>query len=52
MPSALAVASASRPRITLAAAAAAKVPVVPVRCQPRMREELGLAASETRIIVS
>ena len=51
-PSALAVVSASKPRITLAAAAAPNVPVVPVRCQPHMREELGLAARLTRTIVS
>ncbi|CAM4052708.1 hypothetical protein BOBR111200_23175 [Bordetella bronchialis] len=51
-PSALAVVEASRPRITLAAAAAAKVPVVPVRCHPRMRVRPGLAAWLTRFMVS
>ena len=51
-PSALAVVSASRPRMTLAVAAAAKVPQVPVRCQPRMRARPGFAAWLTRFIVS
>ena len=37
---------------TDAAAAAPKVPVVPVRCQPRMRAAFGLAARLTRAIVS
>ena len=51
-PSALAVVGASRPRMTEAAAAAPNVPHVPVRCQPRIRDEFGLAARLTRDIAS
>ena len=51
-PSALAAVGASRPRITDAAAAAPKVPHVPVTCQPRIRDELGFAARLTRAMTS
>src|SRR3954471_23694572 len=51
-PRALAVVCASSPRMTDAAAAAPNVPHVPVRCQPRILEELGLAARLTRAIAS